>query len=186
MPLGAWHLRLLVRHLVHGRLLLRSPIHHVLLRLLGDVLRLGAGHLPLGSQVRALVLSLGALLVVYLRRLHMVVLRRAFMVPHMVASHGRIQWRTSTSSKNSLSNCCRLELTTRVDDGSLVSVGWTCVTHMHTTRAVRSINPITIHLLLLGSVVGRVPDVHPVVRGESWIRHSLGRLSSCGWSPIMV
>lgn len=170
-----WARGLLVHGLLmhtRGLLRLHTAIHHVLLarRLLGVLMRVLLVRDMLGL------------------RLHMVVL--GFVVAHVVVLHRAlraVQRRASGGAEDAaLTDCGSLELTGRVHHRSLVAVGLAVVAHVHGVGAIRPVAAVAgVHLLLLGTVVCRVSDVHAVVGWKPWVGHALGRLARC-WRASVV
>lgn len=193
-------LGLLVRRhhlLVVGRALLALLLAHVVVH---EVV-LGRGGLVVVVRMLVLVVRLhvvlrGSLLVVRMRLLLRVVV--VLMVVVIERCLWRtFQWRTS-GSERTRADGSGLELTARVQ-GCLMSVRRPApsqMSHSSVIRRVRSVTPTTCRTvtirhdpavaLLLGPVVGRVPNIHAVVGWKSGVRHALRRLPRGGGSSIVV
>lgn len=111
------------------------------------------------------------------------------MMSHVVVRHGlrTVQRRTSCGTENTtLGHSRRLQLAARVHYRGLVSVGGGVRRHVHVTGAIGPVPLAPVHLLLLGPVVARVPDVHPIVRRKPGVRHPLRGLSRRRGAAVVV
>lgn len=164
LPLLRAHATLLVPHAALWRRLLYPAVHHMLLLLLRmNLLRMN------------------------LRCLHVMVL--GLMVSHVVVPHRgltRVQRWTPAGTQHALSHSRGLQLATCINHGGLMAIRWASIAHVHITWTIRSVYPVSVHLLLLCPVVGRVSNIHPVVGWESRVWHALRRLSARWRSTVMM
>jgi hypothetical protein len=199
-PLRGWLLRLLVgchNLLVMGRALITLLLTHVVVHEV--ILR------------RRLVIVMWMVLVI---RLH-VMLRRPLLMVRMLLLRmvmilmivvierclwGAIKWWTSGTQSTRTPNCGCLKLAACEDYWRLMSIWWSTTAQMSHPAVARRIctlatptatGTITIPhettvTLLLGPIVGCVPNIHTIIRWESGVGHTLRRLTCCRGTAIMM
>lgn len=136
-----------------------------------------------------LLTAIHHMLLLMMRLLMMLRVLLLHMMSHMMVRHGlrTVQRRTPRGTKHTtLGNSSRLQFAARVHYRGLVSIGGGVRPHMHVTGAIGPVPLVSVHLLLLGAVVARVPDVHPIVGRKPGVRHTLRGLPCRRGTAVMV
>lgn len=136
-----------------------------------------------------LLTAIHHMLLLMVRLLMMLRVLLLHMMGHMMVRHRlrTVQGRTPRGTKHTtLGDSSRLQFAARIHYRGLVSIGGGVCPHVHVAGAIGPVPLASVHLLLLGAVVARVPDVHPVVRRKPGVRHALRGLPRRRGTAVVV